>query len=333
MSGTAVTERRRLGKAGPEISAIGLGCMSLSGVYGPSEEETGIRLIHRAIELGIDHFDSSDMYGWGQNEELLGRALKGRREEVLIATKFGQTRQPGGVNGVDGSPGYVARACEASLKRLGVDVIDLYYQHRVDPAVPVEETVGAMARLVEAGKVRFLGLCEARPERIRRAHAVHPIAAVQSEYSLLYRKEAEETRATTRELGIAFVAYAPLGRSLLTGEVPDLANLAPGDTRGRHPRFAPENFAKNRALVQRVEMIAGEKGCTPAQLVLAWLLAQGPDVIPIPGTKRIERLEENVGALRVRLSPADVDRISGAIPIGAAAGLRYPEAGMRGVYI
>jgi aryl-alcohol dehydrogenase-like predicted oxidoreductase len=333
MSGTVVTQRRRLGRTGPEVSAIGLGCMSLSGVYGTSDEEAGVRLIHRAIELGIDHFDSSDMYGWGQNEELLGRALKGRRNGVVIATKFGQTRRPGGANGVDGSPAYIPQACEASLKRLGVDVIDLYYQHRVDPAVPVEETVGAMAKLVEQGKVRYLGLCAARPERIRRAHAVHPIAAVQSEFSLLYREEATETREMTRDLGIAFVAYAPLGRSLLTGDIPDFANLAPGDTRGRHPRFAPENFAKNRELVQRVEAIATEKGCTPAQLVLAWLLAQGPDVIPIPGTKRIERLEENLGALRVQLTPADLDRISGAIPIGAAAGTRYPEGGMRGVYI
>src|SRR5437762_9740724 len=251
MSGTVVTERRRLGKAGPEVSAIGVGCMWLSGVYGASADDAGIRLIHRAAELGVDHFDSSDMYGWGQNEELLGRALKGRRNRVVIATKFGQTRQPGGANGVDGSPAYVAQACEASLKRLGVDVIDLYYQHRVDPAVPVEDTVGAMSRLVEQGKVRHLGLCEARPERIRRAHATHPIAAVQSEYSLLYRQEATETRETTRELGISFVAYAPLGRSLLAGVIPDFANLAQGDTRARHPRFEGDNFAKNRALVER----------------------------------------------------------------------------------
>ena len=333
MNDVVVTERRRLGKTGPEVLAIGLGCMSLSGVYGPSEEEASIRLIHRAIELGVDHFDSSDMYGWGQNEELLGRALEGRREKMVIATKFGQTRQPGGTNGVNGSPAYVAQACEASLMRLGVDVIDLYYQHRVDPRVPVEETVGAMARLVEQGKVRYLGLCEARPERIRRAHAVHPIAAVQSEFSLLYRQEATAIRELTRDLGIAFVAYAPLGRSLLTGTIPDFANLSPGDTRGRHPRFAPENFPKNRELVQRVEAIAREKGCTPAQLVLAWLLAQGPDVVPIPGTKRIVRLEENLSALRVQLSTADIDRISATIPIGAAAGTRYPEGGMRGVYI
>jgi aryl-alcohol dehydrogenase-like predicted oxidoreductase len=305
----------------------------LSGVYGTSDEEAGIALIHRAIELGVDHFDSSDMYGWGQNEELLGRALKGRRDGILIVSKFGQTRRPGGANGVDGSPAYIAQACEASLKRLGVETIDLYYQHRVDPAVPVEETVGAMARLVEQGKARFLGLCEARPERIRRAHATHPLAAVQSEFSLLYREEATETRQLTRDLGIAFFAYAPLGRSLLAGVVPDLANLDAGDTRGRHPRFVGDNFLKNRALVERLEAIAEEKGCTPAQLALAWLLAQGPDVIPIPGTKQIAKLEENLGALDVHLTPAEIDRISATIPIGAAAGTRYPEGGMRGVYI
>ena len=333
MNSTVVTQRRRLGQGGPEVSAIGLGCMSLSGTYGKSDDAAGIALIHRAIELGVDHFDSSDMYGWGQNEELLGRALKGRRDGIVVASKFGQTRRPGGANGVDGSPAYVAQACEASLKRLGVDVIDLYYQHRVDPAVQVEETVGAMARLVEAGKVRFLGLCEARPERVRRAHMTHPIAAVQSEYSLLYREEATETRELTRDLGIAFFAYAPLGRGLLTGDIPDFDNLAEGDTRGRHPRFMGENFVKNRALVEQIKAIAREKNCTPAQLVLAWLLAQGPDVIPIPGTKHIAHLEENLGALEVRLTPADIDRISAAIPIGAAAGTRYPEGGMRGVYI
>jgi aryl-alcohol dehydrogenase-like predicted oxidoreductase len=333
MSGTMVTERRRLGGSGPEVSAIGLGCMSLSGVYGTSDDAAGIALIHRAIDRGVDHFDSSDMYGWGQNEELLGRALKGRRDGIVIASKFGQTRRPGGANGVDGSPAYIAQACEASLKRLGVEVIDLYYQHRVDPAVPVEETVGAMARLVEEGKVRLLGLCEARPERIRRAHAVHPLAAIQMEFSLLYREEATETRELTRDLGIAFFAYAPLGRSLLAGVVPDLGDLDTGDTRGRHPRFTGDNFAKNRALVERLEAIAEEKGCTPAQLALAWLLAQGPDVIPIPGTKQIGRLEENLGALDIRLTEAEIDRISTAIPIGAAAGTRYPEGGMRGVYI
>ena len=333
MSDARVTERRRLGRTGPEVSAIGLGCMSLSGVYGTSDDAAGIALIRRAIELGIDHFDSSDMYGWGQNEELLGRALQGCRNGIVIATKFGQTRRPGGANGVDGRPEYVAQACEASLKRLGVEMIDLYYQHRVDPAVPVEDTVGAMTRLVEQGKVRYLGLCEARPERIRRAHAVHPIAAVQMEFSLLYREEATETRATTGDLGIPLVAYAPLGRSLLAGVVPDLEELDAGDTRGRHPRFMGGNFAKNRALVERMEAVAREKGCTPAQLALAWLLAQGPDVLPIPGTKQIARLEENLGAVRVQLTPAEIDRIGAAIPIGAAAGTRYPEGGMRGVYI
>ena len=239
MNGKVVTERRRLGKGGPEVSAIGLGCMSLSGVYGKCDDAAGIALIQRAIELGVDHFDSSDMYGWGQNEELLGRALKGRRDQVLIASKFGQTRRPGGANGVDGSPAYIAQACEASLKRLGVDVIDLYYQHRVDPAVPVEDTVGAMARLVEQGKVRFLGLCEARPERIRRAHATHPIAAVQSEFSLLYRQEATETHELTRDLGIAFFAYAPLGRASWATISPRTECSSNGSRRSRGRRNAP----------------------------------------------------------------------------------------------
>jgi len=333
MGGTMVTERRRLGRSGPEVSAIGLGCMSLSGVYGTSDDAAGIALIHRAIDLGVDHFDSSDMYGWGQNEELLGRALEGRRDGIVIATKFGQTRRPSGANGVDGRPTYIAQACEASLKRLGVETIDLYYQHRVDPAVPVEETVGAIARLVEEGKVRFLGMCEARPERIRRAHATHPIAAVQMEFSLLYREEATQTRELTRDLGISFFAYAPLGRSLLAGVVPNLDHLDAGDTRGRHPRFMGDNFAKNRELVQHVEAIAREKDCTPAQLALAWLMVQGPDVIPIPGTKQIGRLEENLGAMGVHLTPVEIDRISAAVPIGSAAGTRYPEGGMRGVYI
>src|SRR5437667_8888492 len=296
MSGTVVTERRRLGKAGPEVSAIGLGCMSLSVVYGTSDDEAAIPFLRRAIELGVDFLDSSDAYGLGQNEELLGRALAslptGQRDRIVLATKFGQDRRSGGVNG---RPEYVQEACEASLERLGVDVIDLYYQHRVDPNVPVEDTVGAMKRLVEQGKVRFLGLCEARPERVRRAHAVHPIAAVQSEFSLLYRQEATETRAAIRDLGISFVAYAPLGRSLLAGVVPDFANLAEGDTRKRHPRFEGDNFQKNRVLVERVEAIAADKRCTVAQLCLAWLLAQGPDVTRIPGTQRIERFQERLG--------------------------------------
>src|SRR3984893_2911840 len=303
MSAMAATERRRLGRIGPEVSAIGLGCMSLSGVYATSDDTAAIPFLRRAIELGVDFLDSSDAYGLGQNEELLGRALAplpaGQRDRIVLATKFGQERRSGGVNG---RPEYVQQACEASLQRLGVETIDLYYQHRVDPAVPVEETVGAMARLVEQGKVRFLGLCEARPERIRRAHAVHPIAAVQSEFSLLYREEATETRELTRDLGIAYVAYAPLGRSLLAGVVPDLAHLDAGDTRGRHPRFIGDNFAKNPRVGRRLEAIAVEKNCAPAQLSLAWLLAQGPDVIPIPGTKQIARVEENLGALEVRLT-------------------------------
>jgi aryl-alcohol dehydrogenase-like predicted oxidoreductase len=333
MNDPQMSRRRRLGRNGPEVLAIGLGCMSLSGTYGPSEDAAGIALVQRAIELGVDFLDSSDMYGWGQNEELLGRALKGRRDKVVLASKFGQIQRPGGANGVDGRPEYVQQACEASLKRLGTDYIDVYFQHRVDPAVPVEDTVGAMARLIEQGKVRHLGLCEARPERIARAHQVHPIAAVQSEFSLLYREEAIQTRAVTHDLGISYIAYAPLGRSLLAGVIPDFGHLAPGDTRGRHPRFQGENFARNRVFVEGVEAIAADKQCTVAQLCLAWLLAQGDDVIPIPGTKHIERLEENLGALDVRLSPADAEAISAVVPVGAAAGTRYPEGGMRGVFI
>ena len=333
MSDSANRERRRIGKGGPEVLGVGLGCMSLSGTYGASDDSAAITLIHRALDLGVDHFDSSDMYGWGHNEELLGRALKGRRGNVVLATKFGQTRQPGGANGVNGRPEYVQQACEASLKRLGLDVIDLYYQHRVDPNVPVEETVGAMSRLIEQGKVRFIGLCEARPERLRRGQAVHPIAAAQSEFSLLYRQEATETRAAIKDVGISYVAYAPLGRSLLAGVIPDFANLAEGDTRGRHPRFEGDNFRKNRALVERVEAIAADKECTVAQLWLACLLAQGPDVLPIPGTKRIERLEENLGALDVTLTPEEIASIDEAVPLGAAAGTRYPAGGMKGVYI
>ena len=327
-------KKRTIGKNGPEVLPIGLGCMSLSGTYGPSDEAAGVAFLQQAVDLGVDHLDSSDMYGWGQNEELLGRALKGgRRDKVVLASKFGQTQQPGGANGVDGSPAYVQQACEASLKRLGVDHIDLYYQHRVDPKVPVEDTVGAMARLVEQGKVRHLGLCEAKPERIAAANRVHPIAAVQSEYSLLYPEVGIETRRVTRDLGISFVAYAPLGRSLLAGVVPDLNNLAQGDTRGRHPRFQGENFSKNRAYVEGLEAIAADKRCTVAQLCLAWLLAQGEDVLPIPGTKNLGRLKENLGALDLALSPAEMEAIAEVIPVGAAAGTRYPEGGMKGVFI
>jgi aryl-alcohol dehydrogenase-like predicted oxidoreductase len=324
-------EHRALGTGGLTVSAVGLGCMSLSGIYGAADDAESEDLIRHAIDQGVDHFDSSDMYGWGHNEGVVGRALKGRRDQVVLATKFGQTQRPGQQNGVDGRPEYVQAACEASLKRLGVDVIDLYYQHRVDPDVPVEDTVGAMAALVKQGKVRFLGLSEARPDRIRRAHAAHPIAAVQTEYSLLYREEAEETRAAIRDLGIGFVAYSPLGRGFLTGAIQTFADV--DGRRAAHPRFQEQNFAQNRALVAQIEAIAEAKGCTPAQLTLAWLLAQGKDVVAIPGTRRKDRLDENVGALKVSLSADEVARIAAAVPRGAAAGTRYPAGGMAAVYL
>jgi aryl-alcohol dehydrogenase-like predicted oxidoreductase len=324
-------EHRTLGRSDLSVSAIGLGLMSLSGIYGAADDAVSEDLIRYAIDSGVDHLDSSDMYGWGHNEQLLGRALKGRRDGVMVATKFGQTQRPGQSNGVNGRPEYVAQACDASLKRLGIEVIDLYYQHRVDPDVPVEDTVGAMAKLVQQGKVRFLGMSEAAPDRIRRAHAVHPIAAVQTEYSLLYREEAEETRKTTTELGISFVAYSPLGRGFLTGAIKSFADI--DGRRAAHPRFQEENFEQNRALVAKIEAIAAEKTCTPSQVTLAWLLAQGPDVVAIPGTRYAARLDENVGALKVKLSPADVARISAAVPVGAAAGTRYPAGGMAGVFI
>jgi aryl-alcohol dehydrogenase-like predicted oxidoreductase len=330
-----VTDHRVTGKralAATEVSAIGLGCMSLSNVYGASDDRKGIELIHAALDLGVTLLDTSDMYGFGHNEEVVGRAIAGRRSDVFLATKFGNLGGRGGKT-ADGRPEYVMSACDASLERLGVEVIDLYYQHRVDPTVPIEDTVGAMAKLVEQGKVRFLGLSEARPETVRRAHRVHRIAAVQNEYSLLYRVEAEETLLTTRELGIAFVAYAPLGRGLLTAKIEETAGLAETDTRRRHPRFAADNLGHNVELVHRIEAIAERKGCTPGQLALAWLLAQGPDVIPIPGTKRRERLVENLGALAVQLSESDVDEISDAIPAGSAAGTRYPEPQMKSLYL
>jgi aryl-alcohol dehydrogenase-like predicted oxidoreductase len=305
--------------------------MSLSGVYGAAEDAASEDLVRFAIDQGVNHLDSADMYGWGQNEDVVGRAIKGRRDRVVLATKFGQTRRDGQPNGVNGRPEYVAQACDVSLKRLGVDVIDLYYQHRVDPDVPIEDTVGAMSRLVEKGKVRYLGLSEASPQTIARGHKVHPITAVQTEYSLLYRTEAEETRKTTRDLGISFVAYAPLGRGFLTGALQNLSDI--DGRRASHPRFQAENFERNRKLVSRIESIAKAKGCTPSQLTLAWLLAQGDDVLPIPGTRYKHRLEENVGAMRVTLTPQDLEEISAAIPVGAAAGTRYPEGGMKAVYV
>jgi aryl-alcohol dehydrogenase-like predicted oxidoreductase len=325
-------EQRALGKSGMKVSAVGLGLMSMSGVYGKPDDNESIAVIHRALDLGATFLDSSDMYGWGQGEELLGRALKGKRDKAFVATKFGQVKNPaGGGNLVNGRPEYVAEACDASLKRLGIDVIDLYFQHRVDPSVPIEDTVGGMKRLVEQGKVRAIGLCEAAAPTVRRAHAVHPLAAVQSEYSLLYRQDAEAVLPTLRELGISFVTYSPLGRSMLTGSVKTPADIPDGDRRRDHPRFQEENLVRNRELVERLEGIAQEKGCTLGQLVLAWLLAQGQDIVPIPGTKRRDRLEENVGAVSVKLSPADVKRISDAIPAGSAAGLRYPAPQMKGV--
>ena len=325
--------QRQLGKSALRVSAIGRGCMGLSGVYGPADDNESLTLIQKAIDLGVNHLDSSDMYGWGHNETLIGKALQGRRDQVILATKFGQVQNPGGPNQVNGRPEYVIEACNTSLKRLGVDVIDLYYQHRVDPKVPIEETVGGMKRLVEQGKVRFLGLSEAAPETVRRAHRVHPLAALQSEYSILYRQQAEDTLPTLRELGISFVAYSPLGRSLLTGQVQKPADIPEGDRRLAHPRFQGQNLVQNIELVHRLEGIARERGCTPGQLVLAWLLAQGPEVVAIPGTKRVDRLQENLGALNVKLSPADVASIGEAVPAGAAGGPRYPEALMKGVHI
>jgi aryl-alcohol dehydrogenase-like predicted oxidoreductase len=325
---------RKLGNSSLTASSIGLGLMSMSGTYGKSDDQECIGVIHRALDLGINHLDSSDMYGWGQNEELLGRAIKGKRDRVLVATKFGQVRSPDGKgNLVDGRPAYVAEACDASLKRLGVDVIDLYYQHRVDPKVPIEDTVGGMSRLVERGKVRFLGLSEAAPETVRRAQAVHPISAVQSEYSLLYRQPAEETIAACRELGISFIAYSPLGRGLLSARIKQAGDMPEDDRRRQHPRFQDGNLEHNLGLVRRIEEIAREKGATPSQLALAWLLAQGEDILPIPGTKRRSYLEENVEALSISLTKDDLARINEAMPPGAAAGSRYPEAQMKGVHI
>jgi len=297
--------------------------MSFSGAYGPSDDEAAIAVIHAALDRGVTFFDSSDMYGWGHNETLLRRALGKRRSDIVLATKFGQTRQEGGANGVDGRPAYVKEACEASWKRLCTEVIDLYYQHRVDPNVPIEETVGAMAELVRQGKVRALGLSEARPETIRRAHKVHKIAAVQSEFSLLYRVEAEETLRTTRELGISFVGYSPLGRSLLTGKLASPSDMKADDPHRRHPRFAEDNLARNLGLIEPLRAIAAKKGCTLGQLVIAWLLARGEDIVPIPGTKRMRYLEENLAAAEVELTADELAAIDAAAPKGVSAGDRY----------
>jgi aryl-alcohol dehydrogenase-like predicted oxidoreductase len=304
--------------------------MGMSEFYGPADEAESIATIHRALDLGITFLDTADMYGVGRNEDLVGRAIKNRRDRVTLATKFGNVRTAdGGFAGVSGKPEYVRQACDASLKRLGVDVIDLYYQHRVDPETPIEETVGAMAELVKAGKVRYLGLSEAGPATIRRAHAVHPIAALQTEYSLWSRDPEDEILPTCRELGIGFVAYSPLGRGFLTGEYRTFEEFAPDDFRRRSPRFQGENFQKNLDLVKQVEAMAREKGVKPSQLALAWVLAQGDDIVPIPGTKRRAYLEENAAAVGVTLSPEDLARIDEIAPKGVAAGERYPEQSLR----
>lgn len=316
------------------VSEIGLGCMGMSEFYGPTDDSQSLATLERALELGVTHYDTSDMYGSGHNELLLGRFLVGKRDRVVIATKFGIVRQPGEyARRIDTSPAYVAQACDASLKRLGVETIDLYYAHRLNPDIPVEETVGAMADLVKAGKVRALGLSEVSAATLRRAHAVHPIAAVQSEYSLWTRDMEDAVLPACRELGISLVAYAPLGRGMLTGAVSSPDQFAENDFRRVAPRFAGENFDRNLALVEQVKALAARKGCTPGQVALAWLLAQGPEILPIPGTKRIKYLEENVGATAVTLTEAEVKALGDALPPGVAAGDRYTAEGMRGVNV
>ncbi len=325
-------QHRKLGKNGPEVSAIGLGCMGMSEFYGNGDDKESTRVIHEAIDRGIDFFDTADAYGIGRNEELVGKAIRGKRQKLIVATKFGNVRTSDG-NWVEisGKPDYIRKACDASLRRLGIETIDLYYQHRVDTTVPIEETVGAMAELVKQGKVRYLGLSEAGVQTIRRANAVHPIAALQTEYSLWSRDVEHEILPACREMGIGFVAYSPLGRGFLTGKIRSLGDLPENDFRRNAPRFQPENFRKNHRLVEMLESISGRKKCTPAQLALAWCLAQGTDIVPIPGTKRMKFLSENIGALDVPLTHDDLLALDEAFPSGAAAGERYAPAGMERV--
>jgi aryl-alcohol dehydrogenase-like predicted oxidoreductase len=322
---------RTLGATGPVVSEIGLGCMGMSEFYGASDDAESIATIHRALELGVTLLDTADMYGPHRNEELVGRAIRDRRDQVVLATKFGVVRDPDDPTrrGVSGRPDYVRAACEGSLRRLGVDHIDLYYQHRVDPDTPIEDTVGALAELVRAGKVRYIGLSEAASDTVRRAHAIHPVSALQSEYSLWTRDPEDGALATCRELGIGLVAYSPLGRGFLSGAIRSVDALAPNDFRRTNPRFQGENLARNLELVRHIEALAAEKGCTPSQLALAWVLARGEDIVPIPGTRHRARLEENVGAAEIDLSATELARIDAIAPRGVAAGERYTEAGMR----